>query len=670
MKQALVQSQVVDPVLLLHNKGAFSRQPGPIKPRSPNFLTSPPLTRDSVLEQLHDIVAHRLLTPLFQPIVDMRGGAIMGYEGLIRGPSDSPLHSPINLFKAASTYDLTVKVEHLCRRVVLESFLNLGLPGKLFLNVSPECLLQRDVKHGETLGYIRELGISPDRVIIELTENQPTYDYNLLREAVSHYRSMGFEIAIDDLGEGFSSLRLWSELRPEFVKVDMHFIQGINQDPVKQQFLRSIQEIARNSGTSVIAEGIETLPELLVIQDLGIACGQGYFIARPHNPPASALSEDVVKCLGSGDGAANAAGRGVTASGPACGGECGPRRLKAVTAAKLLRYAPPVTTDTPNCKVFEMFNRAPDLQSIAVVSDDLPLGIINRYAAIERFAHPYWRDLHGRKSCIYLMDAEPVVVDMGISVQDLSRIMVEADRRQMANGFILTDQGRYQGVGTSHDLMAEITKLQIDAAKYANPLTQLPGNVPISEHIDHLLEINARFAACYCDLDHFKPYNDVYGYQKGDDVIQLLGRILTANCDPDLDFVGHIGGDDFMILFRGEDIEKRCKAILDCFGQAILAFSSSDDQDRGGYYTEDRQGNKTFCPLISLSMGLVLADPGEYGSHHEVSVAVTGAKKQAKKIVGNSLFVERRAHSGASCTPEYQSANHAAAQSDKLVQPQ
>ncbi|MFN3397539.1 MAG: EAL domain-containing protein, partial [Sulfurimicrobium sp.] len=88
---------------------------------------------------------------------------------------------------------------------------------------------------------------------------------NLLREAAHHYRSMGFEIAMDDLGAGFSSLRLWSELRPEFVKIDMHFVQDINHDPVKLQFVRSIQVIAESLGTRVIAEGIETQAELDVV---------------------------------------------------------------------------------------------------------------------------------------------------------------------------------------------------------------------------------------------------------------------------------------------------------------------------------------------------------------------------------------------------------------------
>ena len=101
-----------------------------------------------------------------------------------------------------------MEVEHLCREVVLEHFAKLNLPGKLFLNVSPECLPYPDMKHGETLDYIQQSGIRPERVIIELAESLPTYDYALLGKAVAHYRAMGFEIAIDDLGECFFSLRL------------------------------------------------------------------------------------------------------------------------------------------------------------------------------------------------------------------------------------------------------------------------------------------------------------------------------------------------------------------------------------------------------------------------------------------------------------------------------
>ena len=95
-------------------------------------------------------------------------------------------------------------------------------------------------------------------------------------------------------------------------------------------------------------------------------------------------------------------------------------------------------------------------------------------------------------------------------------------------------------------------------ARYANPLTLLPGNVPIQEHIERLLQSQRPFAVAYCDLDHFKPYNDVYGYKRGDQVIQRLGRILVECAAPEVDFVGHIGGDDFIVVFENADWPERC----------------------------------------------------------------------------------------------------------------
>ncbi|MYM67446.1 EAL domain-containing protein [Pseudoduganella sp. FT55W] len=575
---------------------------------------------------LNDILARRQLSALFQPIVHMQTGEIIAYEGLIRGPSDSPLHSPMNLFKAARANNLTVQVEHLCRKVVLERFAELDLPGKLFLNVSPESLLQRDARHGETLEVIHQIGINPERVIIELTENQPTYDYDLMRDAVLHYRKMGFQIAIDDLGEGFSSLRLWSELRPEYVKIDMHFIQGINHDPVKLQFVRSIQEIAEKSNTRVIAEGIETQAELLVLRDVGVAYGQGYHLGRPHPSPARTVPAEVAKAL-SRNGVAVYPQRAADKQGTIC---------------KLLHEVQAVPSSMNNNEVYEIFQRSPELLIIPVVDDGVPLGLISRFVMIEHFARPYERELYGKKSCRQFMDHNPLIADKSSSLQELSCRMAQADAHHLFNGFFITDQGRYLGMGTGHDLMREITQMQIHAARYANPLTQLPGNVPITEHIDRLLESGSRFWVCYFDLDHFKPFNDVYGYRRGDDVIQLTGNLLSSYCDPDRDFVGHIGGDDFMVLFQSEDWEQRCQSVLDEFGRTVLDFYSTDDRERGGYISEDRQGKKVFYSVMSLSIGAIRVEPRQYYTHHQIATAAAESKKQAKKIHGNSLFLDRR----------------------------
>lgn len=579
--------------------------------------------------RLRQVIERQELTALFQPIIHMPTGDIIGYEGLIRGPSDSPLHSPLNLFRVAQAANLSVEVEHLCRKVVIETFAKIGLPGKLFLNVSPECLLYPNMKHGETLDYIQQFGISPERVIIELTESQPTYDYELLGRAVAHYRAMGFEIAIDDLGEGFSSLRLWSELRPAYVKVDMHFIQGINLDKVKLQFVQSIQQIAQATGTMVIAEGIETHTELLVIRDLGIACGQGYHIGRPSNNPAIATSPEIAKTLGY---------RGV-----AVYPQEKINRQHNATALRLLRIVEPVSPSMSNNEVLQIFVHAPELEVIPVVENGRPIGLITRRNLVDRFAMQFIRELHGKRPCSMFMDSAPLIADKQTKLQELSRLVANGDRHHLFNGFIITDQGQYLGMGTGHDLIGEITEMQMDAARYANPLTLLPGNVPINEHIERLLENGARFSACYVDLDYFKPFNDAYGYRKGDEVIQCTANILEEFCDPSRDFVGHIGGDDFLILLQSEDCEQRYQAIIDKFAREIQQFFSQGDIERGGYLSEDRRGDAVLNPVITVSMGALKVEPGHFCSHHQIAAAAAEAKRQAKRISGNSLFVDRRA---------------------------
>ena len=412
-----------------------------------------PATENEVLrEHLLDIIAKRNLSALFQPIIRMQTGEIIGYEGLIRGPSDSPLHAPMNLFRVARANQLTLQVEHLCRRVVLERFAELDLPGKLFLNVSPECLLLRNARHGETLGYIAEIGINPERVIIELTENQPTYDYDLMREAVRHYRTMGFQIAIDDLGEGFSSLRLWSELRPEYVKIDMHFIQGINNDPVKLQFVRSIQCIAEQSESLVIAEGIETQAELLVLRDLGIGFGQGYHLGRPDAVPGRTVPEEALKALGSERMAADPHRNALVKKG--------------VTILKLLHRIQPVSPAMSNDEVCQFFLDDPALQIIPVVDQGRPLGLISRLDMLGHFAHPYKHESYGKKSCTQFMDPKPLIADKNTSLQDLGMSMVEAEADHLTKGFIITDGSQYLGMGSGRDLMREIiTQMQINAAE-------------------------------------------------------------------------------------------------------------------------------------------------------------------------------------------------------------
>lgn len=602
----------------------------PYSGRAMAGLTAVPAAQDR-LTPLELILEERRLSVLFQPIIDMKTGEFLGFEGLIRGPADSPLHSPINLFGAAEKEGLSLEVGMLARQTVLEAFVLQELPGHLFLNVSPETLTHPSFKNGKTLEYLRALGLDPARVVIEITENQPTFDFVAMRSALLHYRSMGFKIAIDDLGEGFSSLRLWSELRPEYIKVDMHFVQGVDRDPIKLQFLKSIQSIAESCGTHVIAEGVETEAELRVIRDIGIAHGQGYFIARPSPTPPLV---------------ANAATSSILSSCKiAIFADQISMQRSQTTAQKLLSYIEPMHPDTPNEVLFERFTHNAALRVMPVVKGGIPVGLINRYQFIDRFAKPFQRELLGKKPCSEMVSPEPLLVDKSMPIEELSYFMAEAESRHFADGFIITEAGRYVGVASGQDLLRELTRMQLEAARYANPLTQLPGNVPINEHIERLLQAGTPFTAIYCDLDHFKPFNDVYGYRKGDEMIQLTGRLLCWACDPKLDFIGHVGGDDFIMLMQSKDWKKRCESALDSFAQASSLLFREEHIAAGGYHSEERNGTPAFHPLTSVSLGALNVAPGQFLSHHEVSSAMSSAKKMAKKTKGNSLFVEQRDYS-------------------------
>ena len=577
---------------------------------------------------VHEILEQRKLTAQFQPILGLKTGEFLGFEGLIRGPSNGPLHCPADLFNAAKRCGLSLEIEMLCRQIVLECYARLNLPGKLFLNVSPEILSDPHFKNGQTIGYMEKLGILPEQVIIEITENQPTEDFQAMRSALLLYRSMGFKIAIDDLGEGFSSLRLWSELRPEYVKIDMHFVQGVNTDPMKLQFLKSIQQIAESANTHVIAEGIETEAELMIIRDIGIVYGQGYFIARSTPTPALIICKE--------------ARRAISSSTIVVYPDNSLLSNRNITAQKLLALVDPIPPETKNKIVFKRFQENTALRAIPVVKDGIPVGLINRHKFVDRYSQRLKRILLGMKPCSLTMHDRPLLIESNTPLLEISHALSQSDNQHFADGFIITEQGHYAGLASGQDLLRLITQMQIEAARYANPLTLLPGNVPINEHTERLLQTSKPFYVCYCDLDNFKQFNDVYGYRKGDELIQLTARILSWTCDTELDFLGHIGGDDFILLKQSADWERRCQQALQSFAQASALLFSEAHREAGGYVSEDRHGNKIFHPLPSLSIGAACITPGQFNSHHEVTAAATEAKNMAKRTVGNSLFVEQR----------------------------
>lgn len=290
-----------------------------------------------------------------------------------------------------------------------------------------------------------------------------------------------------------------------------------------------------------------------------------------------------------------------------------------------------------------LFHRKRDLYYLPVLSNECPIGVIRRLDFMDIFLSKFGRELHGRKPANLFMDPNPLIIDQELLLEEASRLVTSRmDRYSDPHAFIIVRDNRYRGMGWTLDLLEKITNLRVHSARYANPLTLLPGNVPIQERMEKSLNSHRSFAVAYCDLDNFKPFNDVYGYKKGDQVIQRVGQILTDHADLERDFVGHIGGDDFIVIFESPDWQDCCERVLAAFGQEAPQFYDEEDRIRGGILTRDRRGQEQFFPLLSLSIGVVRPDPILCQSHHEVAALATDAKHQAKLRNGNSLFVERR----------------------------
>jgi EAL domain-containing protein (putative c-di-GMP-specific phosphodiesterase class I) len=223
----------------------------------------------------------------FQPILDLRHSRIYGYEALTRGPAGTAMEPPAALFSVARALGRGAELELLAVRCAVARFAKASLAGKLFVNFSPAVLAERREDPETLVALLRHHGLAPNRLVIEVTEDGAMTDSSPAWGELLRCRSLGLGVAIDDLGEGFASLRLWSELRPEYVKIAKHFVQGVHRDPIKLEMARAIQQIAHVSGASVIAEGIEQEADFQAIRNLGISHGQGYLIGRGEEKPGS-----------------------------------------------------------------------------------------------------------------------------------------------------------------------------------------------------------------------------------------------------------------------------------------------------------------------------------------------------------------------------------------------
>ena len=239
------------------------------------------------LQALEQIIQNKNLETYYQPIVALQTMETVGFEALNRLEA-SELFKNVDCF-----YDFigrTNKVfmfDCFCRNLSLQRFKG-RLSGEmlrkdylLFLNIHPNVLLDKSYNSGETLQLFRELDITPQQVVFELTERSAVTDFVEFERVLFHYRSQGYRIAVDDVGSGYNSLKTLIYLKPEFIKLDRSIIQFIDKHSEQQQLVMLLMKYAEQVGTKIIAEGIERLEELHYLQQIGIHYAQGFILGKP-----------------------------------------------------------------------------------------------------------------------------------------------------------------------------------------------------------------------------------------------------------------------------------------------------------------------------------------------------------------------------------------------------
>ncbi|MBW2415851.1 MAG: EAL domain-containing protein [Deltaproteobacteria bacterium] len=244
-------------------------------------------------ERLRRILCDENLSTVYEPIVQLKDRTTIGYEALTRGPVGSGLETPQKLFSIANQFNLEYELDNLCRRMALKNADGIRSGDRLFLNILPTSIHDPEFGKEDFQRTLERLGLAPQSLVLEVSERQAISNYPIFREAIDHFLKLGFGIALDDTGAGYASLEAALELNPDFLKVDMSLIRGIDDNPQKQELLSGLQRLASRMDATVIAEGIETEAELTTVRELGCTYGQGYAIGRgtpmcraPSAPPA------------------------------------------------------------------------------------------------------------------------------------------------------------------------------------------------------------------------------------------------------------------------------------------------------------------------------------------------------------------------------------------------
>lgn len=571
----------------------------------------------NALMTLTSILKYSDIRVVFQPVVSLSDAEVIGYEALSRGPKGSLLEGPDALFSAAAKFDLVWELEYLCRASALEKAKDIIADKMLFINVDPKIINDPRFQKGYTREMLNRFCVNTGNVIFEITEKTAINDYKSFCRILDNYTSQGYRIAIDDTGSGYSGLRTLAETRPNFIKVDMELIRDLDKDSLKQAMLKALYDFSLSTNSKIIAEGIETKAELTTLINIGIPYGQGFYLQKPH-PDFVDLPSNLQQAILEIN-------------------QLKKRELYytsiTMPVGEIVRQDAGFSSTTLGYAAIDYFNNSPNIQGVPIVDDDKPVGLLMKGKFFASLATQYGVALYMNRPIKSLMDKHPLIVDYNTPLELVSKSALSRKDEDIYDYILVTKDDKYFGTITIKMLLEKTTQLELNRAKHANPLTGLPGNVLIEGELNRLLAEDQNYAILYFDLDNFKPYNDVYGFENGDKILGFTACIIQQQLNElgytDA-FLGHIGGDDFITIIREHNITLLCERIIKSFDAKIGHYYSEEDRSKGGIVAKNRHGQDEEFPILSLSIAVVSSWQRQFATVGELGEAASRIKKKCK----------------------------------------
>lgn len=561
------------------------------------------------------------ITTVFQPIISLRSSEVYGYEALSRGPENSSMENPEILFNLSEKYGRIWELEYLCRWKALEKAKCLAEDKKIFLNVSPHIMHDIKFRQGFTREYLNKFKINPDKIIFEITERQAISNVPDFINTVQNYKSQNYQIAIDDVGAGFSGLNLISGVYPHFIKLDMNLIRNIDKDFVKQAMVKSMCEFGQLTNTYLIAEGIETEAELLKLIEMGVHYGQGYFIQKPSSKIQN-ISEQVQEIILQANKNKN---RFIGST------------IYELYIYKICKKLPTVNANLKVEQVDAIFKKDTAAPGYCVVEEEQLLGIVTKNEMYKFLSGQYGYSLYGKKPVREIANANFLSVDYKMTIDIVSKKTMARSAEQLYDLIVVTKDARYYGVVTVKDLLEKAIEIEVINAKNLNPLSELPGNRLIELQLEQSIKNPEDLDILYFDIDNFKAYNDVYGFENGDKIIKLLTKILKDIFSLN-DFVGHIGGDDFVVITNRNPIKNLVDKIIYNFERELKDYYNNDDWEQGYLICKNRRGIEECFPLLSLSV--VCLAIKNFDCIYKLAEKASKLKKKCKLLNGSNFISE------------------------------